>query len=181
MKKVIFAAALFAACIFFTPAKEVKAAYNVLQAGSHAQLLRSMYNVPAAEADFQAKYAQLENYLKNGGTAQQIMDAQTAVNAASIKLTQLNALITYQMEQSAAFPVASTYVATLIDEPIYAAVYADKSIYATALNNQAIYNSALVNQAAYNAVLATNGAYAIDMANTTAYSAYYHGQAPYPR
>ena len=181
MKKVLLAAVVFAACIFFAPAKEAKAAYNVLQAGSQAQLLRTMYNVPAAETDFQNKYNQLESLLKNGGTAQQIMDAQTAVNAASVKLTQLNALVTYQMQQAAAFPVPSTYMSTLMNEPIYAAVYADKSIYATALNNQAIYNSSLVNQAAYNAVLATQGAYAVDMANVTAYSAYYHGQAPYPR
>ena len=181
MKKVILAVFALAAAFILVPAKPVKAAYNVLEAGAHAQLLRSMYNVPAAEQDFQIKYNTLQSLIAANAPAAQINAAQTAVDTASVKLTRLNALITYEMEQSAGFPVPSTYVSTLIDEPIYAAIYADKSIYATALNNQAIYNSAMINQAAYNAVLATNGAYAVDMANATAYNAYYKGQAPYPR
>ena len=180
MKKLIMAGVLMAACLFFMPAKEVKAAYNVLEAGAQGQLLRSMYNVPALETDFQNKYIYLETLKKNNATPIQIMQAEAALNAASVKLTQTNALITYQMQQSAAFPVPSTYMATLMNEPIYAAVYADKSIYATALNNMAINNSAKVTQGAYNAVLATNGDYAVDMANVTAYNAFYHGQAPYP-
>ncbi|MCR5507689.1 MAG: hypothetical protein K6F34_03285 [Lachnospiraceae bacterium] len=181
MKKLIFAVIALCAATVFTPAREVKAAYNVLEAGAQAEMLRAMYKVPEAEADFANKYNYLQSLINSGASSGAIQDAQTAVNAASVKLTQLNALITYQMKQSAAFPVPATYTATLINEPIYAAVYADKSIYATALNNQAIYNSALVNQAAYNAVLATNGAYAVDLANVIAYNAYYHGQAPYPR
>ncbi len=180
MKKIIIAAALLAACVIFSPVKEVKAAYNVLEAGSQAQLLRSMYNVPAAEADFYNKYNTWKSYVDKGSPQPQTQNAEAAMNAASVKLTQLNAVITYQMQQSAAFPVPSTYMATLMNEPIYAAVYADKSIYATALNNMAINNSAKMNQAAYNAVLATNGAYAVDMANVTAYHAFYNGQAPYP-
>ena len=180
MKKIITAALLIAACLILTPAREAKAAYNVLEAGAQAQLLRQMYNVPTLEADFQSKYAYLESLKKSNANQAQIMQAQTALNAASIKLTQTNALNTYQMQQAAAFPVPSTYMATLMNEPIYAAVYADKSIYATALNNMAINNSAKVNQGAYNAVLATNGAYAVDMANVTAYHAFYNGQAPYP-
>lgn len=180
MRKILIAGILIAACLFFAPAKEVRAAYNVLEAGTQAQLLRSMYNVPALEADFNNKYIYLETLRKNNASQVQLMQAETALNAASVKLTQANALITYQMEQAAAFPVPSTYMATLMDEPIYAAVYADKSIYATALNNMAINNSAKVNQGAYNAVLATNGAYAVDMANVTAYHAFYNGQAPYP-
>ncbi len=181
MKKLIFALIAIAAATVFSPAREVKAAYNVLEAGAHAEMLRSLYNVPAAEKDFAAKYNYLQSLKNSGASASSIQQAQTAVDAASVKLTQLNALITYQMSQAAGFPVSSTYTATLINEPIYAAVYADKSIYATALNNQAIYNSALMNQAAYNAVLATNGAYAVDLANVVAYNAYYHGQAPYPQ
>lgn len=181
MKKLMIAICVLAAATVFMPAKEVKAAYNILEAGSHAQLLRSMYGADAAELDFRNKYNILQNLISSGASQQRIMEAQTAVNAASVKLTQINALIAYQMEQSAAFPVPSTYVATQMNEPIYAAIYADKSIYATALNNQAIYNSEMVNQAAYNAVLATNGAYAVDLANVVAYNAYYHGQAPYPR
>ena len=181
MKKLIIAICALAAAVIFMPAKEVKAAYNVLQAGSHAQLLRSMYGADAAELDFRNKYNTLQNLMASGAPQSQIMAAQTAVNAASVKLTQINALITYQMEQSASFPVPSTYAATQMIEPIYAAVYADKYIYATAINNQAIYNSSMVNQAAYNAVLATNSAYAVDLANVVAYNAYYHGQAPYPR
>jgi hypothetical protein len=180
MKRVIFAAIALAAAFIVMPAKPVSAAYNVLEAGAQAQLLRQMYNVPAAESDFYAKYTYLEQLKARNAPTQQLIDAQTAMNAASVRLTQLNALITYQMTQAAAFPVPSTYMATLMDEPIYAAVYADKSIYATALNNQAINNSAKVNQAAYNTVLATNGSYAVDMANVTAYNAFYHGQAPYP-
>ena len=180
MKKLIAATFLIAACLVFAPASEVKAAYNVLEAGAQAQLLRQMYNVPALEADFNSKYQYLETLKKNNASQAQLIQAQTALNAASVKLTQTNALITYQMQQAAAFPVPATYMATLMDEPIYAAVYADKSIYATALNNMAINNSAKVNQGAYNAVLATNGAYAVDMANVTAYHAFYNGQAPYP-
>ena len=56
MKKFITATFLIAACLIFAPAREAKAAYNVLEAGAQAQLLRSMYNVPAAEADFNSKY-----------------------------------------------------------------------------------------------------------------------------
>ncbi|MCR5000918.1 MAG: hypothetical protein K6A71_03890 [Lachnospiraceae bacterium] len=180
MKKFITATFLIAACLIFIPAQEAKAAYNVLEAGAQAQLLRSMYNVPAAEADFNSKYNDYVYKTQHGASQADIIAAQTAMNAASVKLTQLNALITYQMQQSAAFPVPATYMSTLMNEPIYAAVYADKSIYATALNNMAINNSAKVNQGAYNAVLATNGAYAVDMANVTAYHAFYNGQAPYP-
>ncbi len=180
MKKLLTGILLIAACIVFAPASEAKAAYNVLEAGTQAQLLRSMYNVPAAEVDFANKYNDYVNKTKSGASQADIIAAQSAMNAASVKLTQLNALITYQMQQAAAFPVPSTYMSTLMNEPIYAAVYADKSIYATALNNMAINNSAKMNQAAYNAVLATNGAYAVDMANTTAYHAFYTGQAPYP-
>ncbi|MBR4718948.1 MAG: hypothetical protein IKP31_01755 [Lachnospiraceae bacterium] len=181
MKKLIIAICVLAAAVVFVPAKEVKAAYNVLEAGSHAQLLRSMYGADAAELDFRNKYNYLQSLINSGASQSSITNAQTAVNAASVKLAQINALITYQMAQSTTLPEASTYMATLMNEPIYAAVYADKSIYATALNNQAIYNSSLVNQAAYNAVLATNGAHAVDMANVIAFNAYYHGQAPYPR
>ena len=180
MKKLITAAIVLAACIFFAPAKDVHAAYNVLEAGTQAQLLRQMYNVPAAEADFYGKYQTWQNLVASGASASRIEMAKAQADAASVRLTQLNALITYQMSQAAAFPVPSTYMATLMDEPIYAAVYADKSIYATAINNLAISHSQKVNQGAYNAVLATNAGYAVDMANATAYNAFYHGQAPYP-
>ena len=162
------------------PAKETKAAYNILEAGSQAEMLRSLYNVPNLETDLQNKYNAYVQLVQAGAPAATIDAARAAVDAASIKLTKVNSTIAYQMSAAAAFPVPATYTATLINEPIYAALYTDKSIYATALNNQAIYNSAAVNQAAYNAVLATNGAYAVDMANVTAYNAYYHGQAPYP-
>lgn len=181
MKKFIFAICALAAATVFMPAKEVKAAYNVLEAGSQAQLLRAMYGADAAELDFRNKYTYLQSLINSGASKASIDSAQAAVNAASVKMAQINALITYQMTQAAAFPDSSTYMATLMNEPIYAAVYADKSIYATALNNQAIYNSAIVNQGAYNAVLATNGAYAVDLANVVAYNAFYHGQSPYPR
>ena len=181
MKKLILAVFALAAALVLIPAKPVHAAYDVLEAGAHAQLLRAKYNVPAAELDFQNKYNAWVQAQNTGAPAATIQAARTAMDAASVKLTRLNALITYEMQQSASFPVPSTYVATLLDEPIYAAIYADKSIYATALNNQALYNSSMINQAAYNAVLATNGAYAVDMANVTAYQNYYQGQAPYPR
>ncbi|MBR5406075.1 MAG: hypothetical protein IKX95_07925 [Lachnospiraceae bacterium] len=181
MKKLIIALFAVAIATVFAPAKEVKAAYNSLSAGAHAEMLRSFYNVPAYEKDFADKYNYLEQLKRDGAPASDISAAETALTNASVKLAQLNSLVSYQLTQSSSFPVTSTYVSTVINEPVYAALYANKSIYATALNNQAIYNSHLVNQAAYNAVLATNGAYAVDLANVAAYSAYYHGQAPYPR
>ena len=73
MKKFITATFLIAACLIFIPAQEAKAAYNVLEAGAQAQLLRSMYNVPAAEADFN---------LASSGSAYQII----MTNAAQDKL-----------------------------------------------------------------------------------------------
>ncbi len=180
MKKAIMVLLAVIAFTALMPAKEVKAAYNILEAGSQAELLRSLYNVPALEADLQNKYNYYTQLIASGASQGDIDAARTVVDAASMQLTKVNATIAYQMSAASQFPVPATYTATLINEPIYAALYTDKSIYATALNNQAIYNSQAVNQAAYNAVLATNGAYAVDMANVTAYNAYYHGQAPYP-
>ena len=100
MKKLIIALFAVAIATVFAPAKEVKAAYNSLSAGAHAEMLRSFYNVPAYEKDFADKYNYLEQLKRDGAPASDIAAAETALTNASVKLAQLNSLVSYQLTQS---------------------------------------------------------------------------------